>query len=104
MEFDNKWSGNWWYFSRKKRYVHIYTNAIVNRLWPHNYILLFIGVPAMVGSAVIGGILLGLIEGVGILFTRFSADQFKNPAPPEDPAALSDPNAFSFGQQPRQYQ
>lgn len=63
------------------------------------------GVPAMVGSAVIGGILLGLIEGVGILFTRFSADQFRNPAPPEDPAALGDPSqGFSFGQQPRQYQ
>lgn len=59
----------------------------------------------MVGSAVIGGILLGLIEGVGILFTRISADQFRNPAPPEDPSSLGDPGqGFSFGQQPRQYQ
>jgi len=63
------------------------------------------GVPAMVGSAVIGGVLLGLIEGIGILFTRISADQFKNPSPPEDPTALGDPNqGFSFGQPPRQYQ
>lgn len=46
----------------------------------------------MAGSAVIGGVLLALIEGVGILFTRLSADQFKNPLPPsEDPAALGDP-------------
>lgn len=51
------------------------------------------GVPAMAGSAVIGGVLLALIEGVGILFTRLSAEQFKNPMPPtEDPAALGDPS------------
>ncbi|KAH8020559.1 hypothetical protein HPB51_002508 [Rhipicephalus microplus] len=35
------------------------------------------GAGAMVGSAVIGGVLLALIEGVGILFTRYSAEQFK---------------------------
>jgi hypothetical protein len=35
------------------------------------------GAGAMVGSAIIGGVLLALIEGVGIMFTRFSADQFK---------------------------
>ncbi|KAG8300607.1 Mitochondrial import inner membrane translocase subunit Tim17-B [Homalodisca vitripennis] len=48
------------------------------------------GVPAMVGSAVIGGVLLALIEGIGILMTRIQADQFQ-PAPPtiEDPAQLS---------------
>uniref|UniRef100_A0A8W7JGG6 Mitochondrial import inner membrane translocase subunit TIM17 n=1 Tax=Anopheles albimanus TaxID=7167 RepID=A0A8W7JGG6_ANOAL len=67
------------------------------------------GVPAMVGSAVIGGVLLALIEGVGIMFTRISAEQFRNPAPPtEDPSALGDPgqqqqtssapSAFAFGQ------
>lgn len=39
------------------------------------------GVPAMAGSAVIGGVLLALIEGVGILMTRMQADQFQ-PAPP----------------------
>lgn len=45
----------------------------------------------MAGSAVIGGVLLALIEGVGILFTRLSADQFKNPLPPtDDPAVLGD--------------
>ena len=32
---------------------------------------------AMVGSAIIGGVLLALIEGMGIIFTRFSAEQFK---------------------------
>ena len=35
------------------------------------------GAAAMAGSAVIGGVLLALIEGVGILVTRWSADQFK---------------------------
>lgn len=69
--------------------------------------IIYTGLPAMAGSAVIGGVLLALIEGVGILFTRISADQFKNPLPPtEDPAALGDPgqNSFSFGQKPPQYQ
>jgi len=40
------------------------------------------GPGAMVGSAVIGGVLLALIEGVGIMFTRLSAEQFK-PLPPQ---------------------
>ncbi|XP_007956738.1 mitochondrial import inner membrane translocase subunit Tim17-B [Orycteropus afer afer] len=45
---------------------------------------------AMVGSAMMGGILLALIEGVGILLTRYTAQQFRN-APPflEDPSQLN---------------
>jgi import inner membrane translocase subunit TIM17 len=68
------------------------------------------GVGAMAGSAIIGGVLLALIEGVGILFTRLSAEQFKNPSPhdqvPQDPSVLGDPNkgGFSFGQAPPSYQ
>lgn len=69
------------------------------------------GVGAMAGSAIIGGVLLALIEGVGILFTRLSAEQFKNPSPhdqpvPNDPSVLGDPNkaGFSFGQAPPSYQ
>ncbi|KAH8241150.1 hypothetical protein KR032_011449 [Drosophila birchii] len=66
------------------------------------------GVPAMTGSAIIGGVLLALIEGVGILFTRISADQFKNPVPPtEDPSVLGDPSnnfAFSTNTNQKQYQ
>ncbi|KAH8324745.1 hypothetical protein KR074_004719 [Drosophila pseudoananassae] len=64
------------------------------------------GIPAMAGSAVIGGVLLALIEGVGILFTRISADQFKNPMPPtEDPSALGEPTGnFSFGKNEKQFQ
>ncbi|XP_067616206.1 mitochondrial import inner membrane translocase subunit Tim17-B isoform X2 [Eurosta solidaginis] len=55
------------------------------------------GIPAMAGSAIIGGVLLTLIEGVGILFTRLSAEQFRNPTPPtEDPMALEG-TSKSFG-------
>uniref|UniRef100_A0A2K6EUD6 Translocase of inner mitochondrial membrane 17B n=1 Tax=Propithecus coquereli TaxID=379532 RepID=A0A2K6EUD6_PROCO len=45
---------------------------------------------AMMGSAMMGGVLLALIEGVGILLTRYTAQQFRN-APPflEDPSQLS---------------
>ncbi|KAI8035157.1 mitochondrial import inner membrane translocase subunit Tim17-A [Drosophila gunungcola] len=39
------------------------------------------GVAAMCGSAIMGGVLLSMIEGVGILFTRISAPQFCNPSP-----------------------
>ncbi|XP_015512316.1 mitochondrial import inner membrane translocase subunit Tim17-B [Neodiprion pinetum] len=50
------------------------------------------GVPAMAGSAIIGGVLLALIEGIGILFTRLSAEQFKPPTlVPEDPSQLGPP-------------
>jgi mitochondrial import inner membrane translocase subunit TIM17 len=47
------------------------------------------GLLAMGGSAVIGGVLLAMIEGIGILITRFSAEQFKpiNPMM-EDPSQL----------------
>ncbi|XP_043973954.1 mitochondrial import inner membrane translocase subunit Tim17-B isoform X4 [Gambusia affinis] len=35
----------------------------------------------MMGSAMMGGILLALIEGFGILLTRYTAQQFQNPLP-----------------------
>lgn len=34
------------------------------------------GVGSMVGSALIGGILLAMIEGVGIMFTKWSAKEY----------------------------
>uniref|UniRef100_A0A2I3HE23 Mitochondrial import inner membrane translocase subunit TIM17 n=1 Tax=Nomascus leucogenys TaxID=61853 RepID=A0A2I3HE23_NOMLE len=44
---------------------------------------------AMVGSAMMGGILLALIEDVGILLTRYTAQQFQNvPLLLEDPSQL----------------
>lgn len=50
------------------------------------------GLPAMAGSAIIGGVLLALIEGVGILFTRLSAEQFKPPSlVVDDPSQLGPP-------------
>ncbi|XP_076357314.1 translocase of the inner mitochondrial membrane 17b isoform X2 [Tachypleus tridentatus] len=57
------------------------------------------GAGAMVGSAVIGGVLLALIEGVGILFTRYSAEQFKPINPQmEDPSQLSQSGPFGSQQ------
>ncbi|KAH8403003.1 hypothetical protein KR222_002917 [Zaprionus bogoriensis] len=62
------------------------------------------GLVSMAGSAIVGGILLSLIEGVGILLTRISAEQFRNPGPPVDPLdsniSLLDAdssNGFGFG-------
>jgi len=50
------------------------------------------GPAAMVGSAVVGGMLLALIEGVGIMITKFSASQFREAneqmLPPADPSQL----------------
>ncbi|XP_072423620.1 mitochondrial import inner membrane translocase subunit Tim17-B-like [Chiloscyllium punctatum] len=58
---------------------------------------------AMVGSAMMGGILLALIEGVGILLTKYTAQQFQNPSPIlEDPSHLPPKDASvsyrSYGQ------
>ncbi|GFX35451.1 mitochondrial import inner membrane translocase subunit TIM17 [Trichonephila clavipes] len=42
-----------------------------------------------------GGVLLALIEGVGILFTRYSAEQFKPVNPQmEDPSQLNTGGIF----------
>uniref|UniRef100_A0A3P9J0B7 Translocase of inner mitochondrial membrane 17 homolog B (yeast) n=1 Tax=Oryzias latipes TaxID=8090 RepID=A0A3P9J0B7_ORYLA len=47
----------------------------------------------MVGSAMMGGILLALIEGFGILLTRYTAQQFQNPMPfTDDPSQLPPKN------------
>lgn len=42
------------------------------------------GPVAMVGSAAMGGILLALIEGAGILLTRFASTQFTNGKEPSE--------------------
>ncbi|CDQ80918.1 mitochondrial import inner membrane translocase subunit Tim17-A-like [Oncorhynchus nerka] len=60
------------------------------------------GPVAMVGSAAMGGILLALIEGAGILLTRFASSQFPTgPQFAEEPAPMPAP---SFGGDYRQYQ
>ena len=53
-----------------------------------NICLIIDGTGAMVGSAIIGGVLLALIEGMGILFTRYSSEQFRPIHPLEDPTQL----------------
>lgn len=59
------------------------------------------GPVAMVGSAAMGGILLALIEGAGILLTRFASAQFQNgPQFSDDPSQLQ-PSPFGDY---RQYQ
>ncbi|XP_022214926.1 mitochondrial import inner membrane translocase subunit Tim17-B [Drosophila obscura] len=56
------------------------------------------GKVSMACSALVGGLLLTIIEGVGILFTRISADQFRNPTPPANPQdAQSGLDEFTFG-------
>lgn len=60
------------------------------------------GTGAIIGSAIIGGVLLALIEGFGIMFTKFTAEQF-NPANrmEEDPNFPGMPvNAGSEGPTP----
>ncbi|KFZ66335.1 Mitochondrial import inner membrane translocase subunit Tim17-A, partial [Podiceps cristatus] len=65
------------------------------------WVLFLDGPVAMVGSAAMGGILLALIEGAGILLTRFASTQFPNsPQFTEDPSQLQ-PSPFGDY---RQYQ
>lgn len=71
------------------------------------------GAGAMLGSAIIGGVLLAMIEGMGIMFTRFTAEQF-NPVNrvQEDPSQYptdasrtsNNPSSSFFANQPPQYQ
>ncbi|XP_031826910.1 mitochondrial import inner membrane translocase subunit Tim17-A [Nomia melanderi] len=42
------------------------------------------GLVAMAGSAFIGGVILALIEGLGICITRYSAEQYKPLSLPDD--------------------
>lgn len=50
------------------------------------------GYASMAGSALVGGVLLALIEGVGVMITRFTASQFHEAnlqgLPPADPSQL----------------
>ena len=46
----------------------------------------------MVGSAVVGAVLLGLIEGIGIMINKYAAEQFRPMDPreaPQDPSQLA---------------
>lgn len=42
----------------------------------------------MVGSAIIGGVLLALIEGMSIIFMHYTSEQFRPMSPLEDPTPL----------------
>lgn len=55
----------------------------------------------MVGSAAIGGILLAMIEGVGILLTRFTSEPFRQMGPGEmgDPSVLGPSGTPIMGQE-----
>ena len=58
------------------------------------------GPRAMFQSAVVGGVLLGLIEGIGIGITKMTADQYKPMMPemPPDPSQLPPAPAPAQGQ------
>lgn len=58
------------------------------------------GVPTMIGSAVFGGCILALIEGVSILMNRFTADQMRQQSQVfEDPSVLG-PSPNPYGSPP----
>lgn len=54
----------------------------------------------MIGSAIIGGVLLALIEGMGILFMRYTSEQFRPQNPLEDPTQLGSPIPSSSSSSP----
>lgn len=56
-------------------------NAIISGAATGGILAVRSGPGAMLGSAVIGGVLLAMIEGVGIMFTRFTSDQFRPLSP-----------------------
>jgi len=74
-------------------------NAIISGAATGGILAARSGVGAMAGSALIGGVLLAMIEGVGIMFSRLAADQFR-PLSPEEQLQMmrqqdpNNPNAF----------
>ena len=55
----------------------------------------------MVGSAVVGGVLLGLIEGLGYMLNRYMSESFRPVDPrnaPQDPSALGEAPSSGLGQ------
>jgi len=70
-------------------------NAIISGAATGGILAARSGVGAMAGSALIGGVLLAMIEGVGIMFSRLAADQFR-PLSPEEQLKMmqqQDPNS-----------
>merc|ERR1712241_1387841 len=53
------------------------------------------GPKSMVGSAVVGGMLLGLIEGMGLLMNNFMSQQFRPVDPREEQQAMQMPEGSS---------
>lgn len=73
----------------------LFFNSFIYRFC-FNFFYYFLGVPAMAGSAVVGGVLLALIEGIGIMISRLTAEQFRPQAPVfDDPSALGAPGLAS---------
>ena len=68
-------------------------------------LLILEGAGGMIGSAIIGGLILALIEGVSILMTRISAEAFNpfNQPSPDDPQQLGQqpPPPSPFGSPPQ---
>ena len=59
----------------------------------------------MLASAVVGGVLLGMIEGIGILMNRFSSQMYRMPDPmsaPQDPSQLGEAPSSLGGVSPPQ--
>ncbi|PWA31898.1 hypothetical protein CCH79_00006477, partial [Gambusia affinis] len=86
---------------RKLRSRRLSTAAVIHAT--ERLLCFSLGGPlTMMGSAMMGGILLALIEGFGILLTRYTAQQFQNPLPfTEDPSQLPPQDGEQQQQQQR---
>lgn len=75
-------------------------NAIISGAATGGILAARSGPGAMLGSALIGGVLLAMIEGVGIMFTRFTSEQFR-PLTPEEQMQMmqQDPNYMGMNPQ-----
>jgi len=59
------------------------------------------GAMAMTGSALVGGVLLAVIEGVGILMNRFAAASMQNMSVMDQQPPADHPDAHTFGMSPQ---
>jgi len=76
-------------------------NSIMSGALTGGVLMARAGPGAMLQSAVVGGVLLGLIEGVGVLITRLTAGQFDPQMEmPQDPSAMPPMGVGAALQQP----
>ncbi|KAI6215215.1 Mitochondrial import inner membrane translocase subunit TIM17 [Aphelenchoides besseyi] len=80
----------WWRYAKKEDPI----NSITSGAMTGALLAIRSGPKIMAGSAVLGGVVLALIEGMGVVMSRFMGQMYAAP-PPEDPSQLQPKSSSS---------